>query len=1442
MRERLSVGVVSHHGPGKESDYAAVARDLRERCLRVTNHKRLPVRGQLLLATADWCSPSNSLSRYIRQEFERELGYSVPLIGASMAGVFCSTDPKPFIQEGLALIAVCSDDFRMTVGSLPQPYGDTEKHRLQRLREMADQLQDRARPRLGMGAQRDLLGFLPGVFLDEAGQQVYFDNELHGEILEVFRYRHRLYGGAAADSITPTKGYQFADDECLESGLALAIIESDLSTGGAVGHGFVPIRDTPFSVDHLVNGVKSGYDVALLDGVPAEERLRDLANEQIEGHGQIVFGIRCGPDFDVFVPLNIYRGEGGSIRLNRRVSQGDRIYLLRASADQMVEADVALLRRAWKNANCSEFVDLGLILAFSCVGRFDLCSRQNLPWQSVVERVRKDYPGVPLLAGLCAGEFGVDFWHRPRANNMSVSLCCLTSRLREGARTRGLQESLLAVASAVSTGTTPQEVMKLALEGAVEAGAQGGQICVVDWSLRRIVGKHLGCAYQASGSKHNWLSVLELTDRDAPVGSGPCCGGLPPTLKEWAVWLKPPVADLDTCSLPEREDVLALVVRCGVALFVADARDPRFICEQTAVDACVGPPPNTLVFLAVPLIGSDGKAIGTMQVSFPDETVLDRESTRLWAGYGQKVATALERAQEAEELAIRNAISAEASWISAQPVNTKLEWHEWCQEICLPFVKTVRRELQASGTHMRIRYQSLTGDEFSLVAGDGDLDMLRGITRPIIKAGDGSLKLHVLGKEGRITNTKEQTKMLNEGVTPLEGDTSYQMAFVRERDKIECTAMLPIYDEHKELLGSFVIDSQQQHFFVERRARIARFVADVAGTMVRDRRTAYDHAMLREEQDRIVDTLAATTGSEADSSLRRIIECLCNATGADVGSIYLWYESAGKLVLRIAHNWHCRQELEGKAFYRLGEGWTGSVGLVDDLRESVQIVDPIKGSVPKCTGRYYDSMVAEEHQVPKGKGDARIGLRLAIDKDLIGVVTLAYWRENAGILVRDEERIRKFSKALTPLVTLAAEVAEQETVRREIAELIKAEQATAEIVIQAARPDGDWQAVVDAIREKFRVERVTLYHFDGQRLLQHRTSVGRGAIFTPFFEGPIEPTGPMREVVFGKSDVLIGPDNSHLFSQWPTLGNASGAFLVPVLCTVGDMKGVLEFINRIPDRDHPFEMFDEHEQAVARDAARIVGAGLDHRNHEIQEGELRIQATTAMRIGAASITSAIVMHQIMAPFARIQQAVEWLRLNPGESDCDRSIRLDRIQAACTEAVKIVNQAAGSGLVLARRESLRTIVGQAMRVVKPDIPVVGVNVEIRNTVDAPVFADVVSIVGALVNLLSNAIDAIGKSGVLRVETELDRDAKEGIIRIRNTGFPVEPQQISQFFLPGYTCKSEEGHLGIGLKVAQQAIQMAGGAMKMTPCPEGGVEVVVTLPIYDKGEVRRRVTGK
>ena len=183
---------------------------------------------------------------------------------------------------------------------------------------------------------------------------------------------------------------------------------------------------------------------------------------------------------------------------------------------------------------------------------------------------------------------------------------------------------------------------------------------------------------------------------------------------------------------------------------------------------------------------------------------------------------------------------------------------------------------------------------------------------------------------------------------------------------------------------------------------------------------------------------------------------------------------------------------------------------------------------------------------------------------------------------------------------------------------------------------------------------------------------------------------------------------------------------------------------------------------------QMLGAAIDHRDQIENALELHSQLATAAKIGASSLSGAIVMHRLLAPFGSIQRAVDWLEVFADSPREKRLQVLRDIRQACRDAGAVIHDAAQHGSVVQQQESLRTIVSQAVNAIQSEVRRSQIRLIVKNDTRALVEVNVFSIVGALVNVLSNALDAMGDVGTVRITTGLTNDGRHAEIRVHNTG--------------------------------------------------------------------------
>jgi len=117
---------------------------------------------------------------------------------------------------------------------------------------------------------------------------------------------------------------------------------------------------------------------------------------------------------------------------------------------------------------------------------------------------------------------------------------------------------------------------------------------------------------------------------------------------------------------------------------------------------------------------------------------------------------------------------------------------------------------------------------------------------------------------------------------------------------------------------------------------------------------------------------------------------------------------------------------------------------------------------------------------------------------------------------------------------------------------------------------------------------------------------------------------------------------------------------------------------------------------------------------------------------------------------------------------------------------------------------------------------------------PIVANAGQIRQVLLNIILNAVQAMGDSGELRVETanESDEGSDGVVIRIADTGPGIPEDQIKGIFQPFFTTK-EEG-TGLGLAIAYGIIQEHNGKIDVASRVGEGTTFRIALPGGRDGE--------
>ena len=244
------------------------------------------------------------------------------------------------------------------------------------------------------------------------------------------------------------------------------------------------------------------------------------------------------------------------------------------------------------------------------------------------------------------------------------------------------------------------------------------------------------------------------------------------------------------------------------------------------------------------------------------------------------------------------------------------------------------------------------------------------------------------------------------------------------------------------------------------------------------------------------------------------------------------------------------------------------------------------------------------------------------------------------------------------------------------------------------------------------------------------------------------------------------------------------------------------------------------------------------RETDAKMNELNAQLIQSDKLAALGKMAAGVAHEINNPLAVILQKTGWMEDLLAEGDLKHSKDLSEFKNSLKKIEEHVERA---------RKVVHNMLGYARRM-EPRLEDVDINKTLNQTVsllenyarinnieirihlhhDLPIIAsDQSQLQQVFLNLISNAIDAIGKNGLIEVKSSVD--GRNINVHITDNGAGIPEDQQKRVFDPFFTTKQTEKGTGLGLWVSYNIIERLGGAIRLRSQPGEGTTFTVQIPI-------------
>lgn len=103
---------------------------------------------------------------------------------------------------------------------------------------------------------------------------------------------------------------------------------------------------------------------------------------------------------------------------------------------------------------------------------------------------------------------------------------------------------------------------------------------------------------------------------------------------------------------------------------------------------------------------------------------------------------------------------------------------------------------------------------------------------------------------------------------------------------------------------------------------------------------------------------------------------------------------------------------------------------------------------------------------------------------------------------------------------------------------------------------------------------------------------------------------------------------------------------------------------------------------------------------------------------------------------------------------------------------------------------------------------------------------------LVNLFTNALDAMQGSEVRQLTVTVERTDERVMIGVADSGPGVPADIRAHLFEPFFTTKPQGQGLGLGLAISEQIVREFGGLLRVETAPAGGARFIIELPLAER----------
>ena len=262
--------------------------------------------------------------------------------------------------------------------------------------------------------------------------------------------------------------------------------------------------------------------------------------------------------------------------------------------------------------------------------------------------------------------------------------------------------------------------------------------------------------------------------------------------------------------------------------------------------------------------------------------------------------------------------------------------------------------------------------------------------------------------------------------------------------------------------------------------------------------------------------------------------------------------------------------------------------------------------------------------------------------------------------------------------------------------------------------------------------------------------------------------------------------------------------------------------------------FDEDALRLLTLLASQSAIAIENATLHRDEMETREQLRQSEKLAALGTLSAGLAHELRNPLNTVSMLMYAMgRDMAAENQFSTSSRFSPDVAVIQGELQRMSLLIEQFLAFARpqpphfqRERIEEIMEETLLLIGPEARTRGIAIRREWTKELPlVWADGTQIKQVFLNLLLNALQAMGDSGTLTVRLSVSGGSL--LTAIMDEGEGISPEVKAKLFEPFFSTK--QGGTGLGLSISQRIIEGHNGRLRLFSQPGAGTSAIVRLPL-------------